>query len=257
MIDVCCDANYPAEVKDAIRELAVFREDFVFMRDYGTDLTTFDNVKNAQYDIKKSKFVADYPQAWDVIDAWTKKQITVTAPYSMAKTLVTHLVDRRSAPTCGILYDFVFPEVIEGSVTFLPKVTPFVDQKTLMADMNLNYASYINGTLTMETCFTTQDTDPTQLRYINNILAVTRVIHNIRTECPKIRYSFITDTDLEKYREEVNKVILRSREDFDSIYMEYTQDDVMAANKIFEADIFVKFKNFEQEEIFNIYTLSN
>ena len=30
----------------------------------------------------------------------------------------------------------------------------------------------------------------------------------------------------------------------------------MAANKIFEAAIYVKFKNFEQEEIFNIYTIS-
>lgn len=255
MIDVCCDANYPAEVKKAIYDLAEYREDFVYLRDYGTDLTTFDTVRSAWYENAKSKFVADYCQAWDVIDPWTKKQITVTATYGMATRLISHLLYKRSYPPCGILHSFVFNDAVEGTVTFLPKVTPSVDQKTLLNDIKVNYASIVNGSLTMETCYTSQDA-PTQLSYINNILAVTEVIHDIRTECPKIRYSFITDTDLDKYRDEVNKVIQRHSSNFSSIYMEYTQDEIMAANKIFEADIFVMFKNFEQEEIFNIYTLA-
>lgn len=256
MIDVCCDANYPDAVKAAIYELAVFREDFVYLRDYGTELSSFDAIRSRYDELPKSKFVADYCQAWDIMDAWTKKQDTVTATFSMATRMVTHLNNRRSAPPCGILYNFVFSDVTEGSESFRPKVTPSVDQKTMLSDLNINYACYINGNLTMETCYTTQDGNRTQLNYINNILAVTKVIHDIRTECPKIRYTFITDTDLTKYREEVNKVIQRSSSNFESIYMEYTQDEVMAANKIFEADIFVKFRNFEQEEIFNIYTLN-
>ena len=256
MIDVCVDANYPAEVKVAIYELANFREDFVYLRDFGTNHSSYESIANNHFNMPKSKFIADYPQSWDVIDPWTKKQITVTSTYSMAPKLVVHLNDRRSAPTCGILYDFTFPNVVEGTVSFLPKITPFVDQKTLLADLNINYASYINGVLTMETCFTFQEGSGSQMRYINNILAVTKLIHNIRTECPKFRYSFITDTDLEKYQEDVNNVIKRSNIEFADIYMQYVQDEVMAANKIFEADIFVKFKNFEQEEIFNIYTLS-
>lgn len=255
LIDVCCDANYPAEVKKALVDLAVFREDFVFLRDYGIGIDTFENIKNTHYDMDATKFVADYCQTWDVIDPWTKKQITVTATYSMAPKLVSHLVNNREAPICGILYNFVFPDVVEGTVNFLPKITPTVDQKALLSEIHVNYASIINNTLTMETCYTSQET-PSQLSYINNIFAVTEVIHNIRTECPKIRYSFITDDDLEKYRSDVNDIIMRSRRNFSSIYMEYTQDEVMAANKIFEADIFVKFKNFEQQEIFNIYTLS-
>ena len=255
MIDVCCDANYPAEVKQGLYELAVYREDFLYLRDYGTNVTTYEFIKDSSYQLDKSKFVCDYFQAWDVIDSWTKKQITVTAPFSMATKLIPHLLNRRSAPACGILYDFTFPNVIEGTITFLPKITPHVDQKTLLNDIGVNYASYINGVLTMETAFTTEE-KRTQLKYMNNILAVTKVIHNIRTECPKLRYSFITDTDLEQYREDVNKVIQRSKNDFLSITMEYTQDEIMAANKIFEADIFVRFKNFVQEEIFNIYTLS-
>lgn len=257
MIDVAMDANYPPEVKTALYDLAVYREDFMYFRDYGLEATTYEDIAVIHFDYPKSKFVADYCQAWDIIDSWTKKRITVTAPFSIAPKLVTHLNDRRSAPVCGILYDFVFSDVIEGSVTFLPKVTPNVDQKTMLADSNINYASYVNNALTLETCFTAQDDEiRSQLGWINNILAVTQIIHNIRTECPKIRYSFITDSDLDKYQEDVNKVILRNKEDFASIYMEYTQDEIMAANKIFEADIFVRFRNFEQEEIFNIYTLS-
>ena len=256
MIDVCVDANYPAEVKAAIFELADWRQDFIYLRDYGTNHSTYESVANAWFDYPKSKFVADYPQSWDVIDPWTKKQITVTSTYSMAPKLVVHLNDRRSAPLCGILYGFTFPNVVEGTVSFLPKITPKVDQKTLLSDNNINYASYVNGTLTMETSYTSKEGIGMQTRYINNILAVTKLIHNIRTECPKFRYSFITANDLDKYQEDVNNVIKRSNIDFATIYMQYTQDEVMAANKIFEADIFVRFKNFEQEEIFNIYTLS-
>ena len=258
MIDVCVDANYPEEVKRAIAELAMWREDFMYLRDFGTDNISFESIVSINNDIdrRKSRFIADYPQAWDVIDPWTKKQITVTSTYSIAPKLVAHLNDRRSAPVCGILYNFTFPNVVEGSETFLPKVTPNVDQKSLLSDLNLNYASYINGTLTMETCYTSQETEGSQLRYMNNIFAVTEVIHNIRTECPKFRYSFITGNDLDMYKEKVNNVINRSKNNFASIYMEYTQDEVMEANKIFEADVFVTFKNFEQEEIFNIYTLA-
>lgn len=258
MIDVCLDANYPVEVKNAICALAIWREDFMYFRDYGTGVSSFEAIQGIimDEDRPKSRFIADYPQSWDVVDPWTKKQITVTATYSMAPKMVTHLNDRRSAPACGILYDFTFPNVVEGTESFLPKVTPNVDQKTLLSDLDINYASYINGVLTMETCYTTQLTEGSQLRWSNNILAVTKLIHNIRTECPKFRYSFITDTDLVKYQEEVNDVIKRSNIDFATITMEYTQDEVMAANKIFEANIYVRFKNFEQEEIFNIYTLA-
>lgn len=255
LIDVCCDANYPPEVKKAIYDLAVFREDFVFFRDYGTDIETFDQIRNMALELPKTKFVADYCQNWDIMDPWTRKQITVTAPFNMAIKMVNNLISKRSAPLCGILHGFVFDNVIEGTENYLPKILPSVDQKELLCDLNINYASYINGALTMETTYTTQEGN-TQLSYINNILAVTQVIHAIKTECPKIRYSFITDTDLSYYQNAVNKLIMQYASNFADIKMEYTQDEIMAANKIFEANLYVKFKNFEQEEIFNIYTLS-
>lgn len=256
MIDVCCDANYPIEVKKALYDLANYREDFIYLRDFGVGQTTFEAVLSYYYELPKSKFVADYCQSWDIVDPWTKKQIQVTATYSMALKMVNNLVDKRSAPLCGILHGFVFSDIVEGSVSAIPKVTPNVDQKEILNDLHINYASFVSGAMTMETSYTSIDGVMTQLGFSNNILAVTKVIHDIRTECPKIRYSFITDEDLEYYREEVNKVIRRSANNFAYISMEYVQDEVMKANKIFEANIFVRFKNFEQTEIFNIYTLN-
>ena len=258
MIDVCVDANYPVEIKNALFNLAQFRQDFVFLCDYGTGLTSYDSIIAKDADFSESKFVGNYPQSWDIIDPYTKKQITVTATYSIAPKLVSHLNDRRHAPLCGSIYDFTFPEVIEGTVSFLPKVTPSADQKTLMADARLNYASYLNGVLTMETCFTSANTtvEDNLNKYINNIFAVIKLIHNIRTECPKLRFTEITtDTDLERYRDKINAVIMRSNTDFKEVRMEYVQDDIMRANHVFEANIFVRHSDFEQEEVFNIYTL--
>src|SRR5699024_967716 len=44
-IEVCLDANYPIEVKNAIAELVTFREDFYFFRDYGLGNDNFDAVE--------------------------------------------------------------------------------------------------------------------------------------------------------------------------------------------------------------------
>ena len=71
----------------------------------------------------------------------------------------------------------------------------------------------------------------------------------------ELYWNTLKEAILDRYKDEVNKVIKHSAGNFNNIYMEYTQDEIMEANKIFEADIFVSFNNFEQEEIFNIYTM--
>ncbi len=256
MIDACLDANYPIEVKEAIRKLADFRGDFMYFRDFGTGLTSYDNIMWVRDELERSKFCADYCQSMDVIDPWSKKQITVTMTYLLSKKIVNHISNYRHCPLCGILYGMTFPEVVDGTVSYLPKVTPNVDQKELLCDNSINYASMLNDVLVLETEYTSQDLTRTQLGYINNVLAITQVIHDIREECPRIRYSFITNKDLDKYRDDINAVIKRRSTNFKNIYMDYIQDDIMVANKIFEADLYVTFNDFEQQEIFNIYTLS-
>lgn len=253
--DVCVDANYPVEVKDAILSLANFREDFFFFRDLGLDNDTFDTIAYAAAERPKSKFCADYIQTYQIIDPFTKKHIKVTFTYGLARTLIDHLNNRRNAPVCGLIYGMTYPEAIEGTLNFAPKYTPTEDQKDQLDDLRLNYASYLNDVLTLETEYTNQE-EYTQLSYINNILAIQDVIHDVRNRCPAFRYQFITNDDLETYRSNVESIISQHADKFATLEFIYTQDDVMAQNKIFQASIRCTFKNFVQTEIFNIYALA-
>ena len=255
-IDAITDANYPFAVKEALTKLVDWRQDTLYLRDYGLGLSSYDAIMLARSDHERSVFCADYPQSCDIIDYWTKKQITVTLPYLLCSKLVDHLINRRNAPLSGIRYNFTFPEIIDGTISYLPKVGPNVDQKELLSDNSLNYLSIIGDEIVLETQYTSQDLARTQLGYVNNIFAITQVMHDIRTECPRYRYAFITDKDLIQYRNDVNNIINRRSSNFTSIVMDYVQDDVMIANKIFEADVFVVFKDYEQQEIFNLYTLT-
>jgi hypothetical protein len=271
-IEVCLDANYPKSVKDAIANLANYREDFVFLRDYGLNCTTWDTIK-AQCDMvdlesddptktvsedktRKTKFNKEYCTSYDVIDKFTKKQIPVTIMYSLGRLLVNHLNNNRTAPFAGVLYGVTIPEAIEGTVNFIPKETPTVDQKDLLVQNHINYATYVNGVLTVETDITAQAKESC-CSYGNNILTVQETIRKIRTLCPKLRGSFIDNSDArDKYAQKVRDVIAQDRDNYKSIEFDYTADDVMIANHVFDASLFCEFKNYVGSEEFTIYTLN-
>lgn len=253
-IDAVFDANYPSEVKKAILELAEFRQDFFYFRDFGLDKYTYDQFKMTAKEFDHSKFAASYITTYDVLDPYSRKQINVTLMYSLAVKMINHFNLRRNAPCAGIQYGFTFDEAIKGTVNFCPKFTPKVDQKTELMDLGLNYCGYINNQLVLETTNTSQD-PYSQLSYINNILAVQQIIHRVREVCPINRYTFITSDDLETYRKAVNNAIMQYKENFDTLEFVYVADPIMKANKIFNASIKVSFKDFVQTEIFKIYAL--
>lgn len=253
-IDAVFDANYPSEVKKAILDLAEFRQDFFYFRDFGLDKYTYDQFKMAAKEFDHSKFAASYITTYDVLDTYSRKQINVTLMYSLAVKMINHFNLRRNAPCAGIQYGFTFDEAIKGTVNFCPKFTPKVDQKTELMDLGLNYCGYINNQLVLETTNTSQD-PYSQLSYINNILAVQQIIHRVREVCPINRYTFITSDDLETYKKAVNNAIMQYKENFDTLEFVYVADPIMKANKIFNASIKVSFKDFVQTEIFKIYAL--
>ena len=254
-IEACVDANYPQEVKNQIAKLAVAREDFIYYRDYGFGRNNYEQVlsANIENDIK-SKFIADYYTTYDIIDKFTKKQIGVTIGYSIARLLVNHLNIRRNTPFCGLLYDITIPEAIEGTINFIPKVTPYVDQEQMLVDLHVNYASYLNNVLVIQTQMTSQEKE-TQCSHINNINTIQGTIRDIRTLCPRIRGSFIGDNDsMDRYAKQIQDVINRHADEYSSITLTWTADDVLINNKIFNAALKVAFKNFVIAEVFTIYT---
>lgn len=253
-IDACVDANYPYEVKKAIYELAKFRKDFFFFGDLGLEVETFSDAQNKMYEMPRDKFTAWYGQSYQILNPFTKRNIDVTITYSIARMVIPHLVNRTHTPYCGILFNWTIPEAIEGTINFTPKITPAVNQKTLADDLRLNYASVLNNVLTLETEFTSQE-ELTQLSFINNVAAIQKIVKTVRDRCPSFRYSFISTTDLQSYKKEVNRIIATFTGWFESLEFVYVQDEIMKANKIFEASLKVKHKDFVQSEILNIYTL--
>ena len=254
-IDLIVDANYPNEVKRAIESFADFREDFVYIRDMGLNLKTIDEIISNNAENSSSRYCATYHTSYDIIDPYTKKQISVTIGYSLTRLLMEHFKNGRNRPLAGQLYNMIIPEAIEGTVNFLPKVTPAYDQKETLHEARINYASYFDGVLTLETLFASQEKD-SQFSYINNVLAIQEVIKAIRTRCPKTRYSFIDGDDLEKYKEDVEVILNKYTNNFLQLKMVYTKDEAMLSNKIFYASLQVKFRNFVQTEYFKIYALS-
>jgi hypothetical protein len=253
-IDACVDANYPYEVKKAIYELAKFRKDFFFFGDLGLEVETFSDAQNKMYEMPRDKFTGWYGQSYQILNPFTKRNIDVTITYSIARMVIPHLVNRTHTPYCGILFNWTIPEAIEGTINFTPKITPAVNQKTLADDLRLNYASVLNNVLTLETEFTSQE-ELTQLSFINNVAAIQKIVKTVRDRCPSFRYSFISTTDLQSYKKEVNRIIATFTGWFESLEFVYVQDDIMRVNKIFEASLKVKHKDFVQSEILNIYTL--
>lgn len=252
--DACIDANYPYAVKKAIYDLAMYRKDFFFFGDMGLDVNTFSNAKEKMSSMPRDKFTAWYPQSYQVINPFTRRRINVTITYSISRLVITHLNNNRNCPYCGILYGWTIPEAIEGTINFCPKITPAENQKTECDDLRINYASILNDTLTLETTYTSQE-NLTQLSFINNVIAIQKIVKDVRDNCPAFRYSFISTDDLSTYKSAVNNIISKYTKWFESLEFVYVQDDVMRANKIFEASLRVKHKDFVQAEILNIYTL--
>lgn len=263
-VDAVVDANYPIEVKEAIAKYVTFREDCFYFRDMGTiGLKDLDSIiynnnitdsTSGDYKYLRNKFIATYHNYYDIIDPYSKKQITVTIGYSIAKLLVTHMNGGRNRPFAGLLHGIVLHDAIEGTINFLPAHTPERNEIEELAEARINYVSLHSNVPVIETLYTSQEKH-SQFSYLNNILAIQEVIKAIREKCPKIRYNFAEGQDLEKYREDVEEVIEPYASNFMSIKLEYISDSVYISNKIFYAALKVQFKNFIQAEYFKVIAL--
>ena len=264
-MDIIIDANYTNKVKRAIEDLVAFREDVSYLRDIGnesehdgvrTPCRSIEELENCNLDNSKDRYCSTYCTWYDIIDPYTRKQITVTIGYSLARLIVSHFVNGRNRPLCGIKYNITIPEAIAGTVNFIPKITPAGNQKTTMEDMRINYACYLDGVFTIETCYTSQEKF-TQLSYSNNVFNIQQIIHEIRKKCPKIRYTFMDQDEFDGYQKEINSLLARYSNNFMSLRMEWVEDSVYASNKIYYAIIYVQFRNFVQTEMFKIVALQS
>lgn len=256
LLDAIIDANYPEKVKTAIEELIEFRQETFFFRDLGLGLYTSEDIIAKASGVTKSRNIAIYGNSYDVIDEYSKKQITVTTGFSLADKLPAHFVENRHSPAAGFLHGFVFDEIIEGTVNFLPKAIPGHNQKDELFANRINFISYLDKIPTLESEYTTQE-DHTGFSYINNTLAVQRIVREIRVRCPKSRYSFMEEEDLIKYQEDIQVILSKYSANFALLKMEYAADKTYEQNMIYYAILRVRFKKFVQAEVFRIIAIND
>lgn len=255
-IDAIIDCGYPVEVKNAIVDLVDFRGDCVFLADLGTKANTLDDIILEADKITKSKFVAIYHNYFNIINAYTKKEITVTMPYLLISKLTNHIDRGVGIPFAGLANQLSFAgSIIDKSVNFLPVVIPGIDQKQKLVDANINYISYYDGVPVMETMYT-NDNEYSQLSFLHNIMGIQEIIKVIRSKCPHTRYTFLDGDDLENYISDVSTLINEYKTNFKSIEVVYMNDEKYEKNNIFYAALKVQFKNFIQEEYFKITAIN-
>ena len=257
-IAAICDANYPDDVKNAIYDFVDFRKDCVFLRDFGTGLTTFAeiNAKYNDFSSKHNRFTSDYSTSYMINDPNTKKTIEVTMMYDMAALLVDHIINSPYAPLSGSSNGFILKSAIKGTVNFVPVNTPKSNQKQAMDNIKVNYAVFEDNQCVVQSNYTSQDAY-TQLSYLCNVMGIQRVLRAVRTACPKQRYSLATSTDLQTYATAVNNVLANYTNNFAQLNFKYTQDDLKASQKIFYASIEFAFLGWAQTEIFDVYAINN
>ena len=256
-VDAIFDCGYSVPVKKAITEMVDFRGDMVFIEDLGTNVKTIDDMKNIVCNTENlplSRNTAIYHNYFKIFDPYTKKPITVTMPYLLISRMIKHIDSGVGKPFAGMANGIQFPEIISGSINFIPMVIPGKDQKQELADLNINYLSLYDGIPVMETMYVNSDAY-TKLSFLHNIMGVQEIVKVIRTRCPRTRYTFLDGTDLEDYISDVNTIINSYKSNFKSISMTYMADEKYESNNIFYAVLKVQFKEFVQEEFFKIIAI--
>lgn len=258
--DVIFDANYPESVKNEIQKLVDFRKDMVFFRDLGLNLTSYDAVaeKALAEDLIRTRYQALYSTSYDVYDPLTKRPIQVTMMYGMAPLMIDFFNGGRYRPLCGPSNGMQITNYIPGTIRWVPRITPKVNQKTQLEDLRVNYCCKTDPStdaLVIETCYTSQE-ELSDASYVNNILAIQQVIKAIRSYSPKVRYAFTTGSDFSDYKKKIeDNVLIHYNSHFTSLELVYTVDPVSAAQKIFKAAINVSCGDFIQSEIYDVFII--
>lgn len=293
--DCIFDANYDsAQVKLDLQNIAAYRNDCVAFMDMGTKVSSLQQCKDmmawdgtiagkSELETDPAYYYLKHNAVWvtdlfyDMKNPFDGRQITVTGTLGASLRMVNHYINGYNRPFAGKMYQIEFPEAIEGTVNYIPKIYPnttftpeelentypsdaacITNEKQEMNDIKVNYATYLNGVLTMETLFTTYDKD-SELSYVNNVMTVQVIMKKIREKLPAItRYGFMDSDSLAQYKTDVqDKVIDQYAHDFASISFKYIEDAEYAKNKIFYGALEVKFKPFSQSEIIKVTVLNN
>lgn len=258
-LDAICDANYPVEVKNKIVELAQFRKDGFYFRDLGTKIWSYNDVYNTVFpdSWKKTAFAGDYLSTYEIIDPYSKKQIRVTCLYSLSALIAKHLTSNIAAPLAGEFNGFVVRDAVPGTLNFAPRHTPSHNQKEMLDDLRVNFLNYSSSfnELTLQSTYTSQPVYG-PLSFINNVIVTQMALKAVRKYVPKIRFRLTEGNDFASIARLVDENVLSNfKSFFTQIELIYTQDDIMSAQKLFNASLECYYYQFSQSELFDVYAI--
>jgi len=293
--DCIFDANYDNKnVKDNIQKLCAYRGDCTCFMDMGFACKSLEDVRkiiewdgvpasgggsiaqDPKYHYFKDQAVWVTDLYYDIRNPFDGRQIKVTAPYSLSNRMVDHFIAGRERAFAGQTMGITIPEAILGTVNYIPKIYPLdtftsedinmtypsdsaviINEKQEMCDLKVNYASYYNGVLTMDTLYTTYKKD-SALSYVNNIMGAQLIVKEIRKACPEItRYKFIDGNNLSKFQEDIqDRVIDKYVSMFKQLDFTYVEDPAYLENKIFYGAIRIAFRDFTQSEYFKVTVIN-
>lgn len=286
------DANYSEQTKLAIQRLVAYRGDLMCYMDMGIGKinsysecldkipSTLGGLELTESDTNDYYYVRDMHIAvtclsYKIRNPYDNKVIEVTATYGLSNLYIAHYANDVSKVFAGISNGITIDNIIEGSVSYIPKIYPtsemtslnniggvypsddetIINEKQLMCDLRVNYGCYYDDRFSIETEYTMNPTE-SEFSYWNNVALVCLMMQSIRKACPTARYQFITSEDLTVYQTAIETAMKPWRSRFASLKFKYVKDDTAIENKIFYAAIEVVFKPFAQAEIFELTALN-
>lgn len=286
------DANYSEQTKLAIQRLVAYRGDLMCYMDMGIGKinsyaecldkipSTLGGLELTESDTNNYYYVRDMHIAvtclsYKIRNPYDNKIIEVTATYGLSNLYIAHYANDVSKVFAGISNGITIDNIIEGSVSYIPKIYPtsemtslnniggvypsddetIINEKQLMCDLRVNYGCYYDDRFSIETEYTMNPTE-SEFSYWNNVALVCLMMQSIRKACPTARYQFITAEDLTVYQTAIETAMKPWRNKFASIKFKYVKDDAAIENKIFYAAIEVVFRPFAQAEIFELTALN-
>lgn len=284
------DANYADSVKMAIQRLVAYRGDFMCYMDMGVGKVNsykdcYDKIPSMTGGLgldadSEDKYIRDMHIAvtclsYKIRNPYDNKVIAVSATYGLSMLYINHFRNDVSKVFAGISNGITINNIIEGSVSYVPKIYPtsdmnsitningvypsddesIINEKQLMCDLKVNYGCYYDGKFSIETEYTLNPSE-SDFSYWNNVALVCIMMQSIRKACPTARYQFVTSDDLDVYKTAVETAMKPWKNRFANLKFKYVQDDNAIENKIFYAAIEVVFRPFAQAEIFQISALN-
>ena len=255
-LDFIVDCNWPDDVKKQVINVVDARGDCDYFADMGTKFNTVDAMLGYFTNIPYSISTSWYHNFFKVYDPYTRREITVTMPYLLATKLCNlYAAGATTTPLAGVSNGMSFPEIIEGTINFVPHTVPGLDQKQMLVDRNINYLNLYDGVPVLDAEFTNNETF-SQLSFVNNVVGIHEVIKALRTTCPRTRFTLVSGGDLQIYLDACQNVIEKYKNKYELLEIKYMADEKYEVNKVFYATLVVKCKEFFQEEYFKVIAIN-